>query len=265
MKIKSIRREQYCGKVYNIGTSPDHDYYANGILVHNCYQDSTPNVPHTENVVEKIKAFFGSIPFDLRPFQVAIGGGEPVSHPDFPEVLKTFDSLGIMPNYTTNGTWISDEILDISAKLCGGVAISAHPHLKHIWSENVSRFNQRDIMLCLHHVISDERSVDRFLAEMKEWGDRITYHVLLPLSETGRSKTRITAAPYLFSNLKLLNDSDLHKCAFGALFYDDLLEEKLPVSIYEPEAFSRYLDLSDMKCYLSSFDLTEKPVPHWPQ
>ena len=48
MKIKSIRRVHYTGPVYNIATPPNQNYIANGVLVHNCYQDSTPAGKHAD-------------------------------------------------------------------------------------------------------------------------------------------------------------------------------------------------------------------------
>lgn len=40
-KIKKITRENFKGTVYNIGTLPNHNYFADNILVHNCYKSNT--------------------------------------------------------------------------------------------------------------------------------------------------------------------------------------------------------------------------------
>ena len=50
-----------------------------------CYMDSKTKDNHYEGAVQKIKDFFGPMDENQRPFQVAIGGGEPTSHPDFVE------------------------------------------------------------------------------------------------------------------------------------------------------------------------------------
>jgi hypothetical protein len=230
-----------------------------------CYQDSLPTENHAENSLEKLDAFFGILGMNERPFQVAIGGGEPTLHPEFISILEKFASLEITPNYTTNAMNITDEIIKISAKLCGGVAVSAHSHLKDKWAPNIKRLYDGGVPLAMHHIISNEKSVDVFLNEMEEWGNMIKYHVLLRVMPVGRSKDVFTCRRYMFDKIKEMPPDKMQKISFGALFYEELLEESIPVSIYEPEAFSRYLDLINMKCYASSFDLTEKPVPHWQQ
>jgi 23S rRNA (adenine2503-C2)-methyltransferase len=46
MKIKAITKERYKGKVYNFECLPNHNYIANGIVVHNC---DVPNIPFKGN------------------------------------------------------------------------------------------------------------------------------------------------------------------------------------------------------------------------
>ena len=59
--------------------------------------------------------------------QVALGGGNPNQHPAFVEILKiTREEFGIVPNYTTNGRGLTDEVLNATARFCGAVAVSAY-------------------------------------------------------------------------------------------------------------------------------------------
>ena len=46
MKIKKIWTEQYKGKVYNIACEPDHNYFVENVLVHNCM---VPNIKFRGN------------------------------------------------------------------------------------------------------------------------------------------------------------------------------------------------------------------------
>jgi radical SAM protein with 4Fe4S-binding SPASM domain len=63
----------------------------------------------------------------MHVFQVALGGGNPNQHPRFPEMLAlTRSEYGIVPNYTTNGRGLSDQVLRSTAKYCGAVAVSAY-------------------------------------------------------------------------------------------------------------------------------------------
>ncbi|MFX0077358.1 MAG: radical SAM protein [Candidatus Hermodarchaeota archaeon] len=60
-----------------------------------------------------------------RVIQVAVGGGEPTLHPNFGEILRRLRvEGGIVPNYTTNGTTLTSEVLNASKKYCGAVAVS---------------------------------------------------------------------------------------------------------------------------------------------
>jgi len=59
--------------------------------------------------------------------QIALGGGNPNNHPEFIEILRMIhEDYGIIPSYTTNGRYLSNEILSATKKYCGAVAISLH-------------------------------------------------------------------------------------------------------------------------------------------
>jgi organic radical activating enzyme len=217
-----------------------------------CYMNSTQSLDdHYEHAVEKIKGFFGALTQNQRPFQVAIGGGEPTAHPDFIDILRTFKGLGIEPNYTTNGMWISYEIVNATKKLCGGVAVSCHPHLQFHWRKSALRYIEKEIPLNFHLIISDRDSIDYFVEIYKQWQDNIDYFVLLPYVPQGRATEKNIDWEYLIENMP----QHTHKIAFGAGFYPYLLQQShnIKVSLYEPEIMSKFLDLKDMKLYSSSF------------
>ena len=57
--------------------------------------------------------------------QVALGGrGDPDQHEHFEELLKTCRLYDIVPNFTTSGYGMTDEIAKICKKYCGAVAVS---------------------------------------------------------------------------------------------------------------------------------------------
>ena len=74
-----------------------------------CYMDSKPDDSNYENVLGKISDFFGIMSENEKPFQVAIGGGEPTDCPDFINSLELFHNLGITPNNTTKGMFIDND------------------------------------------------------------------------------------------------------------------------------------------------------------
>jgi hypothetical protein len=63
-----------------------------------CYQGSTINGKHAS--FEEIKKIADALS-KAKVFEVAIGGGEPTSHPQFVEIVTYFKDKGIVPNYTT--------------------------------------------------------------------------------------------------------------------------------------------------------------------
>jgi len=221
-----------------------------------CYMDSSPTNTHYENVVEKIKDYFGPMSENERPFQVAIGGGEPTSHPDFIEVLKTFKKLGIEPNYTTNGMYWKNmrNILRATKKYCGGVAVSCHPHLVEYWTDAAYLYSENKIKLNFHIIISDKESIDYFKDIYEQWIQNVDYFVLLPYGNQGRAEPKDIDWEYLLEALPEKHN----QIAFGANFYPYLIRggHNIKVSLYEPEIMSKFLDLKDIKLYKSSFNLT---------
>lgn len=226
-----------------------------------CYMDSRPEL-HYEDIIGKTRNFFKDMTPNQLPFQVALGGGEPTSHPDFIELLRVLkEEFDICPNYTTNGMWVDNDdsdvvndILHYTKEYCGGVAVSCHPHLDKYWSNAAELYSLNEVRLNFHLIISDKESIDRFVKIYEEWNEGVDYFVLLPYGTQGRAESKDIDWEYLVQKLPV-NQS---KIAFGANFYPYLLKggHNIKVALYEPEIMSKFLDLKDMKVYPSSFNLT---------
>lgn len=229
-----------------------------------CYMDSVPDVGHYQNVVGKINEYFGALTPEQRPFQVAIGGGEPTAHPDFIPALKAFYDLGIEPNYTTGGMFIDGQypntpkdIFKATKQYSGGAALSCHPHLTKYWVPAATMYIDHGIKLNFHHILSDKPSVDRFLRIYEKWQGMVDYHVLLCHMPVGRGKDIKIEWDYICEKIP----QGIDDIAFGANFYPYLLQQKrdFDVSLYEPEIMSKYLDLGGSGAlYNSSF--ASKPI-----
>lgn len=224
-----------------------------------CYMDSKPEV-HYEDIVGKVRGFFSGMTPNQLPFQVALGGGEPTSHPDFIELLRVLkEEFDICPNYTTNGMWVNshndycESLLHFTRKYCGGVAISCHPHLVEYWEEAAKFYFDYSIRLNFHIIISDRESIDSFTSIYNDWNSMVEYFVLLPYGSQGRAETKQIDWEYLVEKLP----TNQSKIAFGANFYPYLLKggHNIKVALYEPEIMSKFLDLKDMRIYPSSFNL----------
>jgi len=225
-----------------------------------CYQDSNPKEAHPKDILTKFFSFFSKMDENQKPFQIAFGGGEPTSHPDFCDLLMLCDTLGIVPNYTTNGMFMDysdhERIVKYTQSLCGGVALSAHRHLTPYWTKALERFSELGVKVNLHVIISDQSSIGYFLNLYFHFRKMIDYFVLLPYEAQGRAEKKTIEFDSLFQSIKKLPDTS--KISYGANFYEALKGQPwLDVSLYEPEIFSKYLDLSNMKLYKSSFNLEE--------
>lgn len=191
--------------------------------------------------------------------------GEPTIHPEFCKFLETVYNLGIVPNYTTNGISIAkydgnaEEILEVTSKYVGGVAVSANtwnPEIDSAWRSAVvllHKFGNTNINI--HYIINDKKSVDDFIKIYNQYKDIVLYFVLLPLMPSGRSSNKYSQEA--FEHL-LEQDIDFKQIAFGAHFYDSLCNQnKLGCYLYPPESLSKNLILGEkIMVTPSSFNLT---------
>lgn len=228
-----------------------------------CYQSSVAVAKNQDGIVDRFLEFFSKFDKNQMPFQIAFGGGEPTSHPDFGKLLEACFKLGITPNYTTNGMWVkgldrSVRVLADTVSYCGGVAVSTHPHLDKYWSKAVRLYLDCSVHTNLHVIIGDRASIDRFAEIYKEYTGKVKYFVLLPLSAQGRSTEAFSDWEYLTSKI----EGSPRDIAFGANFHPYLSKDssRFNVSIYDPESMSAYLDLETMKVFKSSFSDQERRI-----
>ena len=196
-----------------------------------------------------------------RPYQVALGGaGEPTMHSEFDKVLETFKSIDIVPNYTTNGMHVSDRIVDLTKKFCGGVAVTCHPHLERFWTKALDMYIEAGIKTNVHLIISDKASIDRIQYLQDRYNAKIDYYVLLPYMNYGFALNQPQTIDYTYLE-QFLDDKKLKNIAFGANFYEFLCKTmKWDVSLYPPEILSKYIIMDEaMHLYKSSFAV-ETPV-----
>lgn len=229
-----------------------------------CYTSATKLGSNFTDIVDKAKEVWGSLPENERPFQIAIGGaGESTIHPDWVNFVKTVRDLGIVPNYTTNGMHLSDEILKATEEYCGGVAVSYHPHIKPVFERSLEKLSKINTKLNVHVIVGDMASFYDLKAMYKTYKDIIEYFVVLPYQAAGRAVPIETSETWK-QTFDWISTVQSEKFAFGALFYDWLKNNNiaLKMSIYEPELFSGYrlMDKSYKTLRISSYDTREKSI-----
>jgi len=155
-----------------------------------CYQDSTAKGKHAPT--ERLTSLAYNLK-DMGVFEVAIGGGEPTDHPDFPEILRNFDHYGTKPSFSTQSwEWLKrPEIWEAVKRYCGAVALSTqNPAHVRPWLEQTK---QLGIKAHFHYVLglSPLENLGAFVRELGRDADDWTMRghlVLLAFKSVGRGK-----------------------------------------------------------------------------
>jgi len=222
-----------------------------------CYTCATNKGENFNKILDKTWEFFGSMTENNRPFQVALGGsGEPTLHPDLPQLLRLYNDLGIVPNYTTNGMHLDDCILDATVNYCGGVAVTIHNHLEKHWRRAIRELNEAKVRLNVHYVVSDEESIFKLHNLYHELRGEVEYFVLLPMMPVGFA-SGADPVNYHALGLWMENVYQNKDIAFGSQAYEFLKKHpEYGCSLYPPEIMSKYLVMDDnMNIYNNSFDM----------
>lgn len=122
-----------------------------------CYMSAKPitggehlSIPDFNLLLEKM--------VQSRVLQIALGGGEPTLHPQFIEILKKLRTEGnIIPNYTTNGTNLTPEILKATKQYCGAAAVSYSEERTEETMNAVKKLISHGIQTNLHLVLLKSR------------------------------------------------------------------------------------------------------------
>jgi sulfatase maturation enzyme AslB (radical SAM superfamily) len=232
-----------------------------------CYTSALKTGTNFENIIDKAQSVWENIPEAQRPFQIAIGGaGESTIHPQFAEFVKAVKELKIVPNYTTNGMHLSDEVIKATSEYCGGVALSYHPHLTGTFDKAMFKLGELapHIKLNTHIILGDDQSFNDLTKIYDQYNEQLDYLVILPYQAAGRGTPLETHTTWVktFNWIASLDPEKQKKFAFGALFYEWMKNNKVPLkmSLYEPEIFSGYriMDESFEILRKSSYDLTPK-------
>ena len=160
-----------------------------------CYKNNTNRAPENMSF-ETFKKIVDSFPINLS--QIAFGITGLKTNPDLPKMFSYCREIGIIPNVTTVGVDMDDEILDVLCKKCGAVAVSCYTGAKELCYKTIkqihdyakSKYN-RDMNVNMHIVVSKDnmphvRDVLKDIADKKV--DGLKSIVLLRIKPCGRAK-----------------------------------------------------------------------------
>ena len=200
-----------------------------------------------------------------KPFQIAIGStGEPTIHPEFCKFLETVYNNGVVPNYTTNGITLAqggkltEKLLEATSNYVGGVAVSFGNKALRKYAETavVNLLQYGNTNVNIHHIIANKQSVEDFIKVWQDYGDKILYHVLLPLMPAGRSESGVEEGVWEYLE-EMIQKHQIKNVAFGAHFIKYLRNSKIKTWLYDEESFSKNIILTPNKVQItpSSFNL----------
>ena len=222
--IKSINKIQYSGNVYNFAVKDNNDYYANNILVHNCYEGCTANGKHGD---------LFKYPFinTLHAYTELALNGNDLDHPDIEKFLEFLKEKKVFANITVNQNQFFanyDRIKDWQEKkMVYGIGVS----LQNATDELIEKMNS--IPNTVLHTIVGILSEDDIM-KLKDHNIKI---LLLGYKQLQRGVNYLNShndevnknKQYVYDNL-----SDITNW-FNVVSFDNLAIEQLDVKRIVPE------------------------------
>src|SRR5690554_2606306 len=216
-----------------------------------CYRNSTKN--NSFITLEEYNYILESLqhPEWGNVFQIAIGGGEPLEHPDFIEIINTTHSRNIVPNFTTNGDLIDNTIAEEIASKIGAIAISCQ-NIEELDSTKIDILFEHGIKTNIHFLLNSDslqQAIDILKGKYNESLTKINAIIFLTYKPCGRadeSKT-LSLNDVFLSFVNLIDDSQCcSKVGFDACFVPHLMRyTKVNIDYIDPcecAFFSVYID-----------------------
>lgn len=135
-------------------------------------------------------------------FQVALGGGEPLEHPDFFAIIEETVKRGIVPNFTTNGRLLTADTFERLKGKVGAIAISIARMEEMNFFRDILR-KRNGIKVNLHYILSGNsigQAVDVIRGIYNEMLHDVNAIVFLTYKPAGRGK-----AAFMLRSGDLLN------------------------------------------------------------
>lgn len=129
--------------------------YQNGLEIHK------PNMRFYDykTIIDEVKD---------HVFQVALGGrGDPNQHERFEDFLAYAYHNGVTPNYTTSGLGLTPEMVELTRKYCGAVAVSYYRN-KHTYAA-IKAFTDAEIITNIHYVLA-KNTIDEAIYNLRNDG-----------------------------------------------------------------------------------------------
>jgi len=109
--------------------------------------------------LDQFKVIISKLPYTVC--QIAFGIMHIETNPDFFPIMEYTRTQGIIPNYTTNGFQVTEEVARKTKELCGAVAVSLHQ--RDVAYEAIRKFIAAGMnQVNIHYVLSRETYDEAF-------------------------------------------------------------------------------------------------------
>lgn len=232
-----------------------------------CYQASTPKGKHCDLYDYKRIIDFLS---KAKVFEIAIGGGEPTSHPDFVEMLKYAREKGIVPNFTTrNMKWLEDQ--DLAKEIMAYAGNFAFSLSEFYYASELKRLNALAIVNHIEdrinfHVVMGTLSKASFKQLMKLIRSYDAWVTLLGYKSVGRG-TNFNKQDYSWfpdAMKELYKDKELPFVSVDTVLAEEFERELVDMGVSRLSFFtqdgltSAYIDAVNKYMARSSYDTNGK-------
>jgi MoaA/NifB/PqqE/SkfB family radical SAM enzyme len=242
-----------------------------------CYRDSKKNdsfmsVSQYEYVLSSLQSErWGNV------FQVALGGGEPLEHPDFREIIQVTREKGVAANFTTNGTYLDKRMICFLESKIGALALSVGD-IQKLSSVKIKLLKEAGIKTNIHFILDKESIYEAIKILNGKYNELLKYInavIFLTYKPKGRAtsdrclemdetfyefaglinKNQCTSrigfdacfVPVLMKYTEANTDCiDSCECGFFSIYIDENLNVK-PCSFANKAEFSYNLDEYDMR------------------
>lgn len=256
-----------------------------------CYKGSTDN--NSFMTIEQYEHVLSSLQSDEwgNVFQIALGGGEPLEHPDFIEIIEKTYERGIVANFTTNGIHLDENIVNSIKNKVGAVAISVN-NIEELNIGKINLLTDAGIKTNIHYVL-DNKSIYEAINILKgKYNDllnKINGVIFLTYKPAGRAtiKNCLTLDDILIEFISLIENNtctprvgfdacfvpvlmrytnvnvdyiDSCECGFFSIYIDEELNVK-PCSFANNDKFTFNLNDNNMKdIWEQKYDVLRKEV-----
>ena len=197
-----------------------------------------------------------------KSYQFALGGrGDPDQHEHFAEILRLCREAHIVPNFTTSGLGMNEEISGLCAQYCGAVAVSWYR--ADYTHRAISMLQEAGVKTNIHYVLSRD-SLDEATERLRDHSfpegvNAIVFLLHKPVGQGSLSQVINLSDPRLNEFMGLtVRDDHPYKIGFDSCSVPALLryEESFDLSSVdtcEGARWSAYIT-PDLKMLPCSFD-----------